>query len=333
MKGNLLTTLADRNFLDQAKQLFSSVYWNAGWEGDYMLLACGIPESELKWFRERGILVKEVEPFSDKDFGAETLRYPAAVTGKLALFSEEFKDWRAVAFIDADCIVRYPLDLLVNTKGFSAARDWLDTAIIMYQAKKPEGIEESEYLRQFNGYSLTATAFNTGVFAFNTKVIDSSTQVKLKQILHKYKDFGRFGEQLWMNLYFYKKWQRLPMEYNLFASYLHNRRRLPKRQIDGVVLHFPRFGKEEGLRCWDKNNAFYDEWKRNLERAEMIDLKHIPKPNCRWPGSRGLLFQRWRLRIALGSDYLRFYRSKMSIRSRTVAFFSAKMRKKHAHGA
>jgi hypothetical protein len=29
MKRNLLVTLADKNFVDQTKQLFSSVYWNA----------------------------------------------------------------------------------------------------------------------------------------------------------------------------------------------------------------------------------------------------------------------------------------------------------------
>ena len=59
MKKDLLVTLADSNYVDQAKQLFSSVYWNAGWRGDYMLLAYNIAERDLKWFRDKGILVKE----------------------------------------------------------------------------------------------------------------------------------------------------------------------------------------------------------------------------------------------------------------------------------
>jgi len=29
LKKNVLITLADENYIDQAKQLFSSVYWNA----------------------------------------------------------------------------------------------------------------------------------------------------------------------------------------------------------------------------------------------------------------------------------------------------------------
>ena len=55
----VLVTLADKNYIDQAKQLFSSVYWNAGWKGDYMLLAHEVPEKDLNWFREKGILVKK----------------------------------------------------------------------------------------------------------------------------------------------------------------------------------------------------------------------------------------------------------------------------------
>jgi len=38
-KKSVLVTLADENYIYQAKQLFSSVYFNVGWRGDYMLLA------------------------------------------------------------------------------------------------------------------------------------------------------------------------------------------------------------------------------------------------------------------------------------------------------
>jgi lipopolysaccharide biosynthesis glycosyltransferase len=316
MRRNLLVTLADRNFLDQAKQLFSSVYWNAGWEGEYMLLACDIPEPELKWFREKGILVKEVKPFANKDLGEQQSRYPATVTCKFALFSEEFKGWRTVVFIDADCIVRYPLDSLAKTKCFAAVRDWLMFAIIQLQTKKTEGMDESEYYRRFEGYNLMATAFNSGVFAFNTEIINNTTQAELRQIIEKYGKLARYPDQLWLNLYFYKRWERLPMEYNLFASFLHARRGLPKSQVDAVIMHFPRWPPDESIRCWHHNNAFYDEWKRNLERAELIDLKQVPTAKSKWPGLRQPLFQRWRLRLALRRDYVNFYRNKIALRSR-----------------
>ena len=66
MRNNLLVTLADKNYIDQAKQLFSSVYFNSGWKGDYMLLAHEIHEGELKWFRDKGILIKKCRPLYDK---------------------------------------------------------------------------------------------------------------------------------------------------------------------------------------------------------------------------------------------------------------------------
>ncbi|HZL42655.1 MAG TPA: hypothetical protein VFD66_05190, partial [Verrucomicrobiae bacterium] len=76
-------TLADRNFLPQAKQLFSSVYWNAGWAGDYMLLAHEVPEDQLQWFQDKGILIRNVKPLFAREFGNERLMYPGIVTSKL----------------------------------------------------------------------------------------------------------------------------------------------------------------------------------------------------------------------------------------------------------
>jgi len=48
MKKHLLVTLANENYINQAKQLFSSAYFNGGWDGDYLLLAHEIPENKLK---------------------------------------------------------------------------------------------------------------------------------------------------------------------------------------------------------------------------------------------------------------------------------------------
>ena len=89
MKQNLLVTLADKNYIQQARQLFSSVYWNAGWNGDYMLLSHGIPDDELKWFTDKGILVKKCQPLHDKSIG---LGYDPIVLDKFYLFTPEGDD-------------------------------------------------------------------------------------------------------------------------------------------------------------------------------------------------------------------------------------------------
>jgi hypothetical protein len=73
----MLINLADKNHIMQAKQLFSSVYWNSGWNGDYTLLAHDIPEDELAWFPSKGILVKRCRQIYDKNIGKE--KYPPVV--------------------------------------------------------------------------------------------------------------------------------------------------------------------------------------------------------------------------------------------------------------
>jgi lipopolysaccharide biosynthesis glycosyltransferase len=322
MAKNLLVTLADRNFVAQARQLFSSAYWNAGWQGDYMLLACDIPEAELEWFRKKNILVSEVKPFSREGLGDKAQGYSATVTSKLALFSVEFKKWNVVVFIDADCIVRYPLDAVTKTKGFAAAGDWLENALIRFQIKNWQGMSEAEFDKKFEGYSSTATAFNTGFFAFNTAIIKDDTQAGLKLLLDRYLDLSRFGEQLAVNLFFYKKWRQLPMEFNLLATYLNIKRHVPKKTLDGVVLHFPRFGEETGTRCWDKENAYFDEWRNNLERAELMDLTRIPKLSFKWPTLKHVFYDKWMIKLALRADYLRLYRSKIALCTRVSRLLS-----------
>jgi len=64
VKKNLLVTIANEKYVDLAKQLFSGVYFNAGWKGDYMLFSFQIPEEELVWFKRRGILIKEFSTLS-----------------------------------------------------------------------------------------------------------------------------------------------------------------------------------------------------------------------------------------------------------------------------
>ena len=316
MKDHLLVTLADRGFLRQAKQLFSSIYWNAGWRGDYMLLAHEIPEDEQQWFKERGILTRNTPPHFVVNPASGPLSYSATVTAKLFLFSIEFKRWDAVVFVDADCIVRSSLDALARTHRFAAARDWLGSAILESQTLKPNGMSTSEHQEAFRDFSLTATAFNTGVFAFNTAILTPDTLTELATIASKYQPFARFPEQLWMNLHFYRNWERLPLRYNLFASYLHARHRLRPEDIDATILHFPRFGCERGYRCWEKENPFYSEWKGNLDRAELIDIKRLRPSARRRPRARRRLATFLHIRLALQKDYLDFVRNKLSLRKR-----------------
>ena len=133
MKSSLLVTLADKKYIDQAKQLFSGAYFNAGWQGDYMLLAHDIPDKDLKWFLDKGILVKKCKGvFTDEEFeklhnswGSKyrPLGFVSIALSKFYLFTPEFKKWKNVVYLDLDIVVRASLEELARVRGFWAVND------------------------------------------------------------------------------------------------------------------------------------------------------------------------------------------------------------------
>ena len=136
-KKNLLVTIADEGYVDAAKQVFSGAYFNAGWKGDYMLLSYKIPEEKLKWFRDKGIIVKKCEPLVDeKKFG----RWFSAALSRLYLFKTEFKKWNKIVYIDGDMIIRASLDDLLKINGFAAVDGIHDFKLLF-----PKNLRKKDY--------------------------------------------------------------------------------------------------------------------------------------------------------------------------------------------
>ncbi len=250
MKKDLLVTLADESYIAQAKQLFSSVYWNAGWKGDFMLLTPKTtPGQELEWFKKKGILIKKCEPlYTGKSIG----KWPSLVLSKCCLFSEEFKRWKNVIFLDSDIIVRASLEDLTNLKGFSAIRghDKLSRIFLTPIHLKLEKIA-SEPLKQLKrGLDFDSPGFNTGVLAFNTEIIEKDTFDKVKSLINRYFSVSASGEEAILNILFYKKWAQLSEVYNLYPKSVIFGARLKAKNIRGIILHFA------GDKPWDKENPF-----------------------------------------------------------------------------
>jgi len=280
MKKNLLVTLADKNFVEQAKQLFSSVYWNAGWKGDYMLLAYNIPENKLKWFRDKGILIKKCKPVF---FGKKAYSWPITVSSKFYLFTQEFKKWKNIIYLDGDIIVRGSLDNLTKIKGLAAP----GCVSFGRYFKKPESImldsrSARKNMELFNelkkNYNLEERGFNSGVMAFSTDIIKIDSFSKLKKLLKKYNKINIGGEQPILNLLFYKKYELLPFGfvYNfLDINYIMYSCSIKPEKIKGIILHF-----NSGDKPWFFGSSFRNEWKINLNKADLINLKNIP-PACK----------------------------------------------------
>lgn len=267
MKKNLLVTLADENYIDQAKQLFSSVYWNAGWKGDYMLLAHEIPEKDLRWFREKGILIKKCDSHLTYDFGR-----PSASLNKFCLFSTEFKKWSNIVYLDGDIIVRSSIDNLTKVNNFAAVPDFgkpklADQLFGIIKRDKRIYDELSEI------YDYREPSFNAGVLAFNTGVIKKDTFECLNKLASKYYQHGLVDQPI-LNLYFCKKWERLSYVYNVQVDFITHAYK-PKK-VDGAIIHFTCKPKPWASR------KYYDEWKHNLDLADKIDLNKIPPTKKKW---------------------------------------------------
>lgn len=258
MKKSVLVTLASEDFVDQAKQLFSSVYFNSGWGGDYMLLTHEIPESKLKWFRKKGIYIKKCKPIHDKKLG----RWSPIVATKLYLFSADLKKWENVVFLDADIIVRKNLEPLNEIKGFAAVAhgNKFSSEFKKYKSKILKELKRK--------YNFKEKVFNSGVLAFDTSIIKENTFKKLIFLLKKYEKIA-IGDEAIINLYFYKKWRKLDITYNIVPCFLQKYYTNPKN-FQGTIIHFLYYAGKP----WNLKNPFYKEWKENLERANEIDIKN-----------------------------------------------------------
>lgn len=270
MKDNLLVTLADKNYILQARQLFSSVYWNAGWKGDYMLMAHDIDEKDLQWFRNKGFLIKECKTLYHGIMGYR--EYPATVLDKFYLFTKEFKKWEHVVFLDVDMIVRANIDKLTRTNSFSSPKTCINYFKYYFAQDK---CPEREMLEK--EYNLQRPAFNSGVISYNTQIINDHTFDELQALFYKYARICESDDPI-LNLYFYKQWTKIPVVYNVLIHMFGL-----KKFNNAIILHFSKPGnfREKNLRPWEEGNPYYHEWKSNLDKAEYIDLNTI-QPAKKW---------------------------------------------------
>ena len=265
--NSVLTTIASRDYIDAAKQLFSSAYFNGGWAGDFLLLTYQVPTGELKWFIDRGIKVKDCQSLFNRPIGIR--RRSPATLNKFYLFIPEFKKWDTVIYLDADTIVRASLERLKNVKGFWAVgRGW--PLKRLFAATQPALIKE---LGQ--KYNLQAEKFDTTVMAFSTDIIEDTMFDQLKSLFNKYESINQGGDEDALNLYFYQQWQLLPQVYAVPFNYLTKHCGVAPGKIDGIIIHHTQ-------KPWQPNHYAFEEWRKNLHQAEKIDLKKSVQPNRVW---------------------------------------------------
>ncbi len=272
MNKNLLVTVADADYVPAAKQLFSSVYFNAGWKGDYMLLSYEIPEEELKWFRDKGILVKECK-LSDTSY----YNFHPTYLCRYHLFTHEFRKWKNILFLDADIIVRASLDKLTEIKGLAAPSNTrLENKLISPLHARLKNIDEKIFKEFKSKYDLNKPTFCSGVMAFDTGIIKDDTFSRLTAIFKRYCEICTNQEEFALILLFNDRCEKLPLVYNIIPYYMPCYNISDPREMKGIIIHFC---KEKP---WITGNYFYKEWKDNLDKADLIALKRPLRPKVRW---------------------------------------------------
>lgn len=312
MGRNLFVTIADQKYLKPAKQLFSSVYFNAGWRGDYLLLAHNIKDHDLLWFKKRGIVVKKCQVTK------VILPFPAVYLSVGELFKEFFRKWKTIIFIEGDTTVRASLDRLLSVRGFAAIKDSYSVKLEhqffnaeeITNGTKRVTLRTNQYVNKKTSlnalnelkqnYDLSALSFNAGVMVFNSEIINKDTYKSLSNLTNCYKEISFYGMQGIFNLLFYKNWTPLPQVYNVYAYLTHQDTRysLPLDKIIGIVIHYA--GSVSYKKPWNSFNYLYKEWLNNLKKADNINLKKRLKPLRSWSYIEILFGE-----VYYGSDFFR----------------------------
>ncbi len=267
-RRDVLVTLADEKFLDYAKQVFSSAYQHGGWKGDYLLLAYDIPEGNLSWFTERGILIHHCEPLEIENIRPE-MRVRCA---KYNLFTKEFKKWRKILFLDADTIVRGSLKPILKARGVAAVPDFWEiplTTQFGHLKTVDENVNKKVFRRLKRDFNMERIAFNTGVMLINSDAIRDDIFPRLIEYSKRYGLISHYGDQGIINLVL--KFQRLPIVFNLCPKFVCNSAWIEPGKLECIILHFIL------TKNVDEDKILMNEWRKNLNKADSINLQKRKK--------------------------------------------------------
>jgi lipopolysaccharide biosynthesis glycosyltransferase len=86
---------------------------------------------------------------------------------------------------------------------------------------------------------------------------------------HSFQNIVLYNEESVLNLYFYGRWNLLPIVYNSVPWHLKGLYKLKEENFLAFIIHFICC-----LKPWDEKSSFYLEWHHNLLKAEEIDLNN-----------------------------------------------------------
>lgn len=272
---NLLVTAADQKYINIAKQFFMDAYFNSGWQGDYMLLAHNIIESDQCWFKNKGILIKNCKPLISN----MPQRWPPVVLDKFYLFTPEFKKWKNIVYLDSDMMVQGGLEKLTEIKGFAALNiDFFfkKTRLEEYFDKSSKHFDQRLFNTIKTKYDLNSLGFSGGILAFNTDIIQDhlfSQIIELVPILN----FSNWGEEVVLNLIFNNNWQRISFLYNIDPLNIRNYCGIGLKKQRAIIFHF-----DKERKSLMSHHPLCYEQERNATGDNQINLTNRPPAKIIW---------------------------------------------------
>lgn len=266
---NALVLVSDSFYLEYTKQVFYSARKYGNWTGDLVLMVCDVKEEELKWFRERGIIILNPEPVIQYQVNG----WPRVVFHKLYLVHPMMKKWDKLVYMDSDIMILRDINRLTRYKTFAAGVENGKLDIRGQLLHEEDLTEKGKQLisELKTNYNLKRVALNVGVMVFDTRHNSRELFEKGKNLLFKYEPVLRFPEQALFNLLFYRNWKRLPHVYNDYTFYFFKEdiEKSPHLQLmkrHSKVLHFIGLNKP-----WHQDCYFHEDWKSNMERVDELN--------------------------------------------------------------
>lgn len=263
MKQHVLVALANDEYFDQARQLFTGVILRGAWDGDLLILTRNMRPSNERWFRSRGILVRRCSRIN----APASSNYPSIWLSKLDIYHEYFCQWKTVVYLDTDIIVRHSLKDLQNLHGFFAAAE-VNNKTIKEQFSSLNK-KDIALMAKF-GVRPSDPAFNAGVMVFTTNLLKKNTHEELISLAKHFSGKVKFGDQGVQNIYFGSVYKQLPRLYNTYPEHLYYQYFIPPTIMNAAIFHF--VGNMQYTPPWHQENYFYREWKRNLEKADAMKV-------------------------------------------------------------
>jgi lipopolysaccharide biosynthesis glycosyltransferase len=261
-------TIADKKYLDMAKQLFSGAIFNAFWDGDLMLIpGDDVQDEDLKWFVERGIYTQKRKNVFDRKDILQTARKCVVCFQRFHMFSMEFKRWQYVIYLDCDIIVNNVLDGMLCVKGVGSVKN-SENKPIEGDLKNTKSEDFSRIMNDI-GVDVSKGRYADGTFVVNTDMIHEDIVCDMKSFSKKVLKFCK-GDKAFFNLFFYDMIESIPYSFN--CSYMDFKKKEDILNSDMSLIHF--WNTKNKIKSpWNKNSEFYDIWKENLDKADDIFIQ------------------------------------------------------------